>query len=455
MFLSVFYITVCKKKILKNFLSFIKQHELFTHQQNLLVACSGGVDSMVLCDLLRQHQYNFAMAHCNFRLRGNESNADEQLVKHYAVLHGITVHVTHFDTDEYAAEKKLSIQLAARELRYQWFDDLLNEYNYDYLLTAHHAGDNTETVLMNFFKGTGIHGITGIALKRDKIVRPLLFAAKKEIVEYAGHHGISWREDASNASDKYARNFFRNRIIPQVEEMIPNASGNVNETIKHLQDAELLYLQAIEFHRRQLLESRKQEIHIPVAKFAAVVPFETIAYELLKPFGFKAHQVGEIRQLLQAETGRYIACDTHRIIKNRRWLIIAPLAANDAENIVIDEEDKKVLFPNGTLQITNSLNKEFSKDLLTVTLDAKKLAYPLLLRKWKTGDYFYPLGMPKKKKIARFMIDQKLSATDKEKLWVLVSSNKIVWVVGHRIDDRFKITDVTKEVLKIRVENKD
>jgi tRNA(Ile)-lysidine synthase len=345
--------------------------------------------------------------------------------------------------------------VAARELRYGWFNELLEINHFDYLVTAHHADDNVETVLMNIFKGTGIQGMKGILPKRDKIVRPLLFATKNDIVAYAKLNEVKWREDASNASDKYTRNFFRNRIIPQVEEVIPGASLNVNETIGHLQEVEILYRQAIDMYRRDLLHFKKKEVHIPVIKFAASHPFDTIAYELLSPYGFKSSAIEEVKQLLKAGTGKYIASETHRIIKNRNWLIIAPIGSFETENIVIDERDETVFFENGTIHITRSLNKGIDKNPLVAILDRKNISFPLLLRKWKTGDYFYPLGMPKKKKIARFMIDQKLSKTDKEKIWVLVSNNKVVWIVGQRIDDRFKVNEGTKEVLKIRLEKKD
>lgn len=408
---------------------------------------------MVLCNLLKKHYFKFAIAHCNFQLRGKESDADEQLVRKFGLQNEVPVYVKRFETRKWADNHKLSIQVAARELRYSWFDELIEQNHFDYLLTAHHADDNTETVLMNVFKGTGIHGMTGIQPKRDNIVRPLLFAGKKDIIAWANENDIAWREDASNASDKYTRNFFRNRIIPQIEEVVPNASENVNATVQHLKEAEQLYRQAIGMHKKNLLQYKKEEVHIPVAKFAAAVPFDTIAYELLKPYGFTASVIADVKQLLNAETGRYISGDTHRVIKNRKWLIIAPLASAAVDNIVVDAQDEAIYFENRKILISKSHNCEYSKEALTAVLDIKKLSFPLLLRKWKTGDYFYPLGMPKKKKIARFMIDQKLSVTEKEKVWVLVSNDKIVWVVGYRIDDRFKIGEGTKEVIKFRVVN--
>lgn len=439
-----------KPDTLKNFPAFIEQQQLFTLQHRLLVACSGGVDSMVLCHLLQTNRFNFAIAHCNFQLRGAESDADETLVKDYGIANGIKVFVKHFDTKKFTGENKLSVQAAARQLRYAWFEELMQTDHYDYLLTAHHADDNVETVLMNFFKGTGIRGLKGILPKRDNIVRPLLFASKKEIIEYATAHQIKWREDASNASDKYTRNFFRNNIIPQVEQVIPQASQRVKDTLEHLQEATELFEQAIDMYRSKLFVHKGEEVHIPVAKFASVKPFATIAFELLKSYGFNTVSATDIKQLLKAETGRYLSGSTHRIIKNRSWLIVAPLAHAHASCIAIDEKDESVLFENGRLFIGKTGSRDISKEAATATLDAKQISFPLLLRKWKAGDYFYPLGMPKKKKVARFLIDQKLSQTEKEKTWVLVSNNRIVWVIGYRIDDRFKVKEETKTVLKIR-----
>ena len=408
---------------------------------------------MVLCEILRFHEFQFSVAHCNFQLRGEESNADEAFVKDYCASHNIPFYVQRFDTLKFSEENKCSIQVAARELRYNWFQKLLEENKIAYLLTAHHSGDNVETVLMNLFKGTGIHGLTGIAAKRDKIIRPLLFASKQEIAFYAKMHGITWREDASNASNKYTRNFFRNKVIPLVEELVPNAMQNVASTISHLQEAETLYKQAIETYRKTLLVYKNGEVHIPVIKFGSIKPFDTVAWEIIKDFGFNANAITDLKQLLQAATGKYISSGTHRIIKNRKWLIVAPLSHGIANNIIIDEEDREVVFNEGKLLISKTVNKELSADRFTALIDARKIQYPLLLRRWKTGDYFYPLGMAKKKKIARFLIDQKLSQTEKEKTWVLVSNDKITWLIGQRIDDRFKLTETTKEVLKIKVVN--
>lgn len=461
----------------KRFSDFITANKLFDETEILLVACSGGADSVVLCDLLHNGSYKFSIAHCNFQLRGEESSRDEAFVRQLAEQYAAPIFVKRFETNAYAAQKKLSIQVAARELRYEWFFSLLIELESittnttqkiinaklktlstkhqtlnAKLLTAHHADDNIETVLMNFFKGTGISGFHGILPKKDKLVRPLLFAKKEEITEYALAKGLKWVEDSSNASDKYTRNFFRHQVIPLVAQTIPNAANNVLATIQYMQEAEMIYTEAIAQHSKKLLEPKGNEVHIPVLKLAKLQPLNTILYELVKGFGFTPHQMPDAVALLKSSTGKYVASATHRIIKNRNWLIIAPIQSTGALNILIEETDETVAFEEGKLTITTGLpnheNPGF-KSPSQALLDAAHVKFPLLLRKWKPGDYFYPLGMPKKKKIARFLIDQKVSKTDKEKIWVMESDKKIIWVVGQRIDHRFKIEPNTKSLLKI------
>jgi tRNA(Ile)-lysidine synthase len=417
----------------------------------LLLACSGGVDSVVLCDLLFKNNFNFSIAHCNFQLRGKESDADEIFVKSLGEKYQVPVFVSHFETTAIAAKNKKSIQETARELRYEWFEKLLVEKQLNYLLTAHHAGDNVETVLMNLFKGTGISGMHGILPKRGKVVRPMLFITKEEILQYANEQGLTWVEDASNATLKYTRNFFRHKVIPLIEEVIPAAATNVMQSIEHLREAEIIYNQAIEAFKKQLLYPKGNEVHIPVLKLAKLEAVNTIAYELLKAYGFSAAQAMELPALLKSETGKYITSATHRVIKNRKWLIIAPIASGKANTLLIEAADQMVLFEAGKLQLSVSEKLEILPSAAHAVLDLKKIEFPLLLRKWKQGDYFYPLGMPKKKKIARFLIDQKLAKTDKEKIWILESNNKIIWVVGHRIDDRFKVSNFTKKVLRIKL----
>lgn len=442
-------------RLLHTFREYIQQYNLFHSKDRLLLAVSGGVDSVVLCELCKQAGFDFVIAHCNFQLRNEESERDELFVKGLGKKYAVEVLVKKFETTDYSKENKTSIQVAARELRYAWFNELLtSDYvlpTPHYLLTAHHLGDNIETMLMNFFKGTGITGLRGILPKQGKIVRPLLFAKKEELLAFAKENNLNWVEDSSNESDKYSRNYIRHQVIPLIEKIYPEAESNLTENLQRFRDIEILYQQSIALHKKKLCEQKGNEIHIPVLKLKKAEAIHSIIYEIIKDFGFHAGQVNEVINLLDRESGKYIASATHRIIKNRNWLIIAPVVAAEADNILIEQDDKRIEFAMGNLQFQQLTTPDslLQTHHFIAQLDLKEIQFPLLLRKWKTGDYFYPLGMKKKKKLARFFIDIKLSKTEKEKVWVIESGKRIIWIVGHRIDDRCKITPQTKSVLKI------
>jgi tRNA(Ile)-lysidine synthase len=460
--------------LLKKFQDNWKQqfHYMSTANYKLLLAVSGGVDSIILTDLVAKSGFDFMIAHCNFQLRGEESERDELFVRSLKEKYGKEVLVKRFDTEGYASQNKISVQEAARELRYTWFNEIAsselpvvskgqNTHHTTFtihIVTAHHANDNIETLLINFFRGTGIGGLHGIPVKQGKIIRPLLFAKREEIIAYAKENNLEWVEDTSNTSDRYTRNFFRLQIIPAVKEVFPNVEENLLHNIERLRGAEILYQQAIQQHIKKLCEQKGNEVHIPVLKLQKSEPLNTIIWEIIKPYNFHAAQVEEVKKLLNAENGSYIASKLHRMIKNRNWLIIAPIQTQAAQNILIEEDDKKIKFENGILLVEklSSENWTLQTSNNIATLDAKQIKFPLLLRKWKQGDYFYPLGMqnmtggrPGKKKVAKFFIDQKLSKTEKEKVWVIEMNKKILWVIGYRIDDRFKITPSTKEVLRL------
>ncbi|MES2003467.1 MAG: tRNA lysidine(34) synthetase TilS [Bacteroidota bacterium] len=433
----------------------------------LLLAVSGGVDSVVLVDLLNDLGFHFVMAHCNFQLRGTESERDEQFVRSLGERYAKEVLVKRFDTKAFAAEKKISIQDAARELRYTWFEEIVGSWqmtdgskhlaeksnisylpsNNAHILTAHHADDNIETLLMHFFRGTGIQGLSGIQplLKDRKLIRPLLPIRKKELLGYANEKRLVFVEDSSNASDKYTRNYFRNQLLPQIREIYPRVDDNLLHNIERFNEVGNLYQQAVALHISKLMEQKGAEWHIPVLKWKKVNPLHTISWELIRPFGFHASQTEEVIKLLDGENGGYQSSATHRIIRNRNWMIIAPNQTETADHILVEKEDIQINFANGTLQITHHSPLTTHGTNEEVTLDAVSIRFPLLLRKWKTGDYFYPLGMQKKKKLSRFFIDLKLSKTEKEKVWVLESDKKILWVIGYRIDNRCKVTENTRE----------
>jgi tRNA(Ile)-lysidine synthase len=420
-----------------------------------LIAVSGGIDSTVLCHLCHEAGFPFSIAHCNFGLRGEESTRDEAFVTSLANKYQVPFYLNRFQTSAYAAMNKMSIQEAARKLRYEWFDDILKVNALKYLLTAHHLDDNIETVLMNFFKGTGISGLRGIQPKTGTIIRPLLFAKRSEIVSYAHENGLSWVDDSSNDESKYTRNYFRHNIIPAIEKVFPEAINNVAQNIQRFSETEILYRQAVENHKKSLLDLKGDEVHIPVLKLLKSNPLHTLVYEIIKDFGFNNKQVSEVIRLLHSESGKYITSSTHRILRNRKWLVITPLKSENAQTVLIEKDHQVIFFDGCTLNIfyiTDGIS--YSDDINEAVLDLQNVQFPLLLRKWKQGDYFYPLGMPKKKKLSRFFIDHKLSKVEKENVWVIESNKRIIWVVGLRIDDRFKVTSSTRNAIQLQLKRK-
>lgn len=444
------------KSITDHFLEFLQFRHLHKSKEKWLVAVSGGVDSIVLCHLCLIYNIPYAIAHCNFQLRGEESVNDQSFVKKFADSVGVEYFSKDFDTLNYANRMGLSIQVAARELRYQWFEQLASEYGFTFIATAHHANDNAETVLMNLFRGTGIKGIRGIRPFQKKVIRPMLKITKEAIIDYATAKGLNWVEDSSNNSDKYTRNFIRRQIFAIIKKIIPQAEEGFEKSVELLTEAEMLYEQVIILYKKKLIENKNNELRISVLKLAKVVPLKTIVYEIIKDFGFSSAQTGEVIALLNSESGKHVASSSHRIIRNRAWLMITSVQSEEASHILIEKNDSKIQFCDNILHI-----EYLSSDLMVVLpsdpnialLDAGEISFPLILRRWKQGDYFYPLGMEKKKKLSRFFIDQKLSKIDKEKVWVVESNKKILWIIGFRIDDRFKITNTTKHLLKLRVKS--
>ncbi len=445
--------------LLQTFNAFIKKENLFTKKDALLLAVSGGADSVVLCELCKQSGYEFSIAHCNFNLRGEESLRDENFVKALGESYGVTTFIKNFDTVLLAKEYKTSIEETARNLRYQWFEELMTE-NTDniqknivrkLILTAHHADDNIETVMMNFFRGTGIKGLRGILPKQGKIIRPLLFAGRKDIELFASENNITFVTDSSNNQSDYTRNYFRNELIPSIEKVFPETKKNLLQNINRFIDIEFIYEESIAAIKQKLVEKNAAEMHISIMKLAKTKPMHTVIYEIIKDYGFVAAQVSELKKLMSSTSGKYILSPTHRILNNRKWLIITPLQ-HDESNFYLLEENlipQQISFAAGQINIDRSADASLTTDTNTAVIDTNKITFPLLLRKWKQGDYFYPLGMQKKKKLSRFFIDQKLSLPQKENCWVVESDKKIIWIVGMRIDDRFKITAATIKRIRI------
>ncbi len=429
----------------------INHRNLFAKKDKLLLATSGGVDSVALCHLCYRAGFDFALAHCNFQLRSKDSDRDEAFVKELAQKFDVPVFSIKFDTIEFANERKISTQVAARELRYAWFETVREQHSFDYILTAHHADDNIETLLMNLFRGTGIKGLTGIKEKHGKIVRPLLFARRYELEIFVQQEQLPFVQDESNLHDDYTRNYFRNTVVPQVTKVFADAPDNLLANIERFKEAEILYRVSIEQFKKKLIVQKGDDLYIPILLLQKTPACKTVLFEILSEYKFSSAQVPEVLNLLNSESGKYVQSSSHRVIKNRNHLIITRLAAGSPSLVVIEAEGV-LPFANGNLILEIIENKDFKilPGADWACVDAAAISFPLLLRPWKQGDYFYPLGMLKKKKLSRFFIDKKLSLVEKEKIWVVESQKKIIWILGHRIDERVKIKPTSQKILTIR-----
>ncbi len=426
--------------MIEYFKEFVEKHRLVEPGQRSLLAVSGGVDSVVMCYLYQQAGFPFAIAHCNFQLRGDESDKDEQFVFDLASQLGTQCYKIKFDTKNISEKEKTSIQLTARKLRYQWLDKIASQHGFHKIGTAHHLNDRLETFLYNFTKGTGIRGLRSIPIQSGNIIRPLLFAAKADILAFAKKHSIVFREDASNLSVKYNRNKIRKEIIPVLSSINPTLETTAYQTFQNLEDTERLYLWAIQQHRQQLFRQENDKTTIDLQGLLAAPAPQTLLYELIAPFGFSADQARQILDKNTRRSGASFYSSTHQLVTHRDVLMILPLQEKQDIYIHIHESDHTVTTPffNITITKTNDLPSTFDPDPNIAWLDSDKLSFPLLLRNWKEGDYFCPLGMKgHRKKVKKFLIDQKVALPDKDKVCVLLSGDRICWVVGMRVDERF------------------
>ena len=426
------------KTLLENFPD-IKSHKV-------LLAVSGGIDSMVLVDLFLKSDLNFGIAHCNFNLRAAESDADQKLVEEYALKNSIPFFITSFDTLAFAKDFKLSTQLAARKLRYDYFYELIKDENFDFVATGHHLDDSIETFFINLSRGTGIDGLTGIPLQNGKIIRPLLNFSRNEIEHYARENNLEWREDASNASDYYLRNKIRHHLTPILREINSSFSKTFKNTLTHLQQAQSLIEDASRIVYKKVVTDELDYKKINIEELKQLPNYRAYLYQWLQPLGFTAWD--DIYNLAKAETGKQIFSENYQLLKDRNFLIIAPKNNNFNEQIEIQEGTSDVNFHIKLLFC--KVSEPFYTSNKTIFVDDEKLSYPLLLRHWKTGDIFQPLGMNgKSKKVSKFFKDEKLSQIEKENAWLLCSGTEIIWVVGLRADERFKISNSTKTIIQI------
>ncbi|MES2731507.1 MAG: tRNA lysidine(34) synthetase TilS [Bacteroidota bacterium] len=440
--------------MLSNFLTFINTHQLFSNTDRILLAVSGGIDSIVMSELFHVAKTkgkvaDFAMAHCNFGLRGEESDADELFVKKLAKKYKAKFYSENFETQAFADQEKISIQMAARLLRYRWFDALLAREGYQYLATAHHQNDTLETVLLNLTRGTGISGLHGIRNKNGHIIRPIGFADREMIYDFVVEQQLAWREDSSNESNKYHRNLIRNEVVPLLKQINPNLEQTIQQTVEKVQAVENVFQAEIDQLRTQLLRQEGSTFQLEFALFQSTPAPLMKLFALLQPFQFTYGQVKEILESLDKEPGKTFLSPTNTLVKDRTTLVITPQALDNFVSATIEEN--QAVFESDGWQLTFATlpRKAFkiSTGANVACLDANTLQFPLKLRKWKEGDWFCPLGMNQKKKISDFLVDEKVPLNLKSQVRVLTSNGSIVWIVGYRIDNRFKITDKTERVL--------
>jgi len=432
--------------LLAKFKQHINTSFSFLENKKLLIAISGGLDSVVLTHLLNHLNFTISLAHCNFNLREKESDADEISVKKIGEKLNVETFTIGFDTNSYAKKNKLSTQLAARELRYNWFNELIEKHQFDHVLTAHHADDNLETFLINLSRGTGLEGLTGIPAINNNIVRPLLQFSREEIEQFAKDNAIQWREDASNASTKYIRNKIRHQILPVLKEINPNLLDSLKKTTANLKGSQQIVNDAIEsFKKKAIVHSKNGIMTIDISKLQEVSNPKAYLFEVLKEFGFTNWT--DVANLLEAQTGKQVVSKTHRLLKDRGFLLLSEIKlAQDTLEYLIPKNISKVTTP---IKLTFEIAKEItSSNSQLAFFDLEKITFPLVLRKWKSGDYFHPSGMKGKKKISKFFKDEKYSLIDKENTWLLCSENTIIWIVGKRADQRFLATSISKKILK-------
>ncbi len=434
--------------MLKKFLHTIHTGELFTKKDKLLLAVSGGVDSMVLCDLLLKGGYDFSIAHCNFKLRAKASDLDEKLVAAFAKKHSLTFHSTAFNTTAYADQHQISIQMAARELRYTYFNSLCDEFHYTHILTAHHLDDSIETFFINLTRGTGIKGMTGIKERNGNLIRPLLSFTKEEIQYYALQNNVAFRTDESNEEDKYTRNFIRHHIIPKFKEMNPAFEQALKKQLELLSQYNLVLEDYIKSKSKKILSKEKDQIKLKIEPLLKSMVPELVLFELLKPYGFSGKEIDKILASATGIAGKKFHSGNYELVKDRDNFILHKNKPETDVSLLIHENVSEIRKP---LQLKFSSVKAVTKDGKNqcVYINKQKLVYPLIIRKWKTGDKMKPLGLKGSKKVSDIFKEAKLNAIEKQEQWLLVNgNNEIIWVLGLKFDDRYKISSDTKEIIK-------
>jgi len=440
--------------MVERFEKYIESLRLFSPGDTLLAGISGGMDSVVLTELLHRAGLAFAVAHCNFNLRGEESDQDEAFVRQLALKYDKPIYCKSFKTKKIASERGISIEMAARDLRYEWFEEIRKNHHYDWVVVAHHLDDQAETFFLNLARGTGISGLTGMKAVNGKVVRPLLFTTRKEIQQFVLENDLAYREDSSNALTGFQRNKIRLQVLPLMEELNPSFRGGLQETISHLRDTYSIYNQAIEQARERILRRRSaDEFEICTDELKFLEPVATYLFEILKPFRFNGEVVNEIVNSLDGQPGKQFFSPTHRAVMDRGSIVVNKLTNVAQELYYLEEDCQCIKIPVDLTMESIEMTATFRIDTSpkTAMIDKDKLQFPLILRRWRKGDYFQPLGMKGIKKLSDFFVDEKISLTDKENVWLLTNGEEIVWMVGIRMDDRYKITKETTKILVVSI----
>jgi len=437
--------------MVERFNKFLIENNLFNADDKILLAVSGGIDSMVMTHLFMRLGFDFRIAHCNFALRGEESDGDEEFVKDFARRHNIPFYSIRFDTKSLATSKGLSIQMTARELRYKWFENLRTEHGLSYVALAHNLNDNIETFLINLIRGTGIAGLSGIKPKNECLIRPLLFAPRSEIKEYSEKYEVAYREDSSNSDIKYTRNKIRHLIMPVLKEINPSFENTIEETIGRVTDINEIYSGQIEKIKKTVIRENIGSLFVKISELTSLTPLNTILFELFRNYGIARPMIPELVKLTTSRNGSQLITPSHRFIRNRDEIIIDKLEVDSELVVTISSLDELI---NGYLKdrvkiVLCNDNFEIPRSPSSTCLSLNKIKFPVTIRNWKPGDVFHPLGMKQKKKLSDFFIDSKFSIPQKEKALVLESAGKIACIIGIRTDNRFRITKSTTKCLII------
>ena len=431
---------------------YIEEKKLCGSGDRLILAVSGGIDSVAMAHLFSTTKFTCALAHCNFQLRGEDSEADETFVRSLGESLEMMVYVNRFDVEEITQEKGISVQMAARELRYTWFEKLLTEESFDWVATAHNKNDSVESFFLNLSRGTGIRGLVGIPPTNGQIIRPLLFASRQDIIDYSNLNNLEFRLDASNVETKYRRNKIRHDVIPVMEQINQSFVETMSMNMSRLKEVHGIFKDLVETTRRELFKEESGRITIDIGKLSSLSPRRTWFYELFSPFGFTRSQCKGIENIMVAKSGKQSISVTHQLFKDREKLILIASTQKEFERYYLDgpENSSSLPFPMDMEIMDRSELQNIPTHRMIACIDFDKIQFPLTIRHWTHGDYFYPLGMDQIKKLSDFFVDTKIPVPEKERTWILASGKMIVWIMGHRIDHRFRITEETTKVLLLR-----